>query len=269
MLSKLLDMSHICRVLRDIGGLMNRVVVKQSYPRDLKFLCEKYFNLFSLFFPDQCQSTVWTLGYAVPYHATKLYNEYKVGYGILSMQGKESLHSSLKQQLRNESNRSKEETEKGKWHQIMRASYVRTFYLPYHFPTAPTYHSHYEPRKETSSNSDLSCSCSRELKNVGDGVCSFCHDSCSILESAVQGKLLTDVVKVLKPMQCPQCTESFADKTMVDRHVKDNHESNSVSSKKIIPSQLNVAELKNVLKKMGKSTSGNKEMLRRRLEGLL
>ena len=140
-------LSLICQKLRDIGGLMNKVIVKENYPMDLEGLCKAYFNLFSLFFPKQCQSTVWTLGYAVPYHAKKLFENYKVGYGVFSMQGKESLHSSLKQQLRNESNRSCEEGDgevepdyevKFCTHILPALSLSNGSYIPFTFPVKKT-----------------------------------------------------------------------------------------------------------------------------------
>ena len=126
---------------------MNKVIVKENYPMDLEGLCKAYFNLFSLFFPKQCQSTVWTLGYAVPYHAKKLFENYKVGYGVFSMQGKESLHSSLKQQLRNESNRSCEEGDgevepdyevKFCTHILPALSLSNGSYIPFTFPVKKT-----------------------------------------------------------------------------------------------------------------------------------
>ena len=40
------------------------------------------------FFSSDVNVTVWTVGYAMPYHATKLYESYKVGYGIISLQKK-------------------------------------------------------------------------------------------------------------------------------------------------------------------------------------
>ena len=54
------------------------------------------------------------MGYVIPYHVNKVYTEYKIGYGILSMQGKESKHSQLKQEIRVCTNRSKSDDDKGK-----------------------------------------------------------------------------------------------------------------------------------------------------------
>ena len=112
--------------LRDIGSLISKVMVLPSYTQKVSDACKLYFNLFSLFFTDKCQSTVWTLDYAVPYHANLLYLNYKIGYGVISMQGKESKHSALKQELKTETNCSTAEGDKSKWHQIMCASSTHT-----------------------------------------------------------------------------------------------------------------------------------------------
>ena len=47
----------------------------------------------------------------------------------------------LKHELKMSPNRSTSQDETGKWHQIACSSYVRNFYLPYHFPIE-SYHSH-------------------------------------------------------------------------------------------------------------------------------
>ena len=70
---KRLALAKMCENLRDIGSQINRVVVEnESYPEQVKILCRNYFNLFSLFFPESCQSTVWTMGYVLPYHVEQL-----------------------------------------------------------------------------------------------------------------------------------------------------------------------------------------------------
>lgn len=92
----LLALGKICQYLSDIGVEINRVHVTDGYTDVVKSLCQTYFNLFSLFFTQSCQSTVWTMGYVVPYHANLLYMKYKIGYGIISMQEKEAKHSEIK-----------------------------------------------------------------------------------------------------------------------------------------------------------------------------
>lgn len=263
---------NICLNLRDIGGLISKVHVTKSYCNDLDKICKIYFNLFALFFPDKCQSTVWTLGYALPYHARKLYDGHQIGYGILSMQGKESLHSALKQQLRTETNRSIETTEtRGKWHQVMRSSYVRNFYIPYHYEMQPSYHSHYQTRVAPKDDDcEYYCKCSRKLLNESDRVCPSCHDSAIVLDCAKSGKHSDTVLKSLKPLQCSICNKRFADGLMLDRHMKEYHSCPRVlPNRVVIPSKMTLVELKKELKNRNKSTTGNKDVLQRRLEGLL
>ena len=121
--------SKIFESLRHAGVLANRVLVDNTYPKAISKICTLYFNLYAIFSPDDCNST----RYVVSYHAKKLYQSHNIGYGVLSMQGKEAKHSQIKQELKNCSNR-QINCEKNKWYQLMQSSYVRTFYLPYHFP---------------------------------------------------------------------------------------------------------------------------------------
>ena len=74
---------------------------------------------------------MWTVAYAIPYHAQLLYDKCKVGYGILSLQAKESKHSGVKKDLAL-TNRSRSTGALGKWFQVMCSNYVRAFYLPEH-----------------------------------------------------------------------------------------------------------------------------------------
>eukprot|EP00111_Clytia_hemisphaerica_P012120 TCONS_00035604-protein len=153
----------IQQLLRDIGSQINRVnITNFDYPNVVERLCTQYFNIYALFLPAHCNITVWTMGYIIPYHTNLLLKDYKIGYGILTMQGKESKHSAIKQELKMNSNRSINQDESGKWYQLMRANFIRSFYLPYHIPSLKlAYHSHYQsriPRLEEESNY---CTCSR------------------------------------------------------------------------------------------------------------
>lgn len=83
-------------MLRDAGSLFNKINCKNS---DLELLSESlsiYYNLHALFFPDRVTLTIWTMGIALRYHAIKLYEEFSVGYGIVSCQSKEAKHASIK-----------------------------------------------------------------------------------------------------------------------------------------------------------------------------
>ena len=56
-----------------------------------------------------------------------------------------------------------------------------------------------------------------------DGVCSICHESNDVLESALQGKMLGNVLLILKPIQCKFCEERFADTITFDQHQEEFH----------------------------------------------
>ena len=58
---KLCALAKICQSLRDIGSILSRVIVSPSYPQDLTKMCTCYFNLFALFFKENCNVTVWTM----------------------------------------------------------------------------------------------------------------------------------------------------------------------------------------------------------------
>ena len=97
--------SKIFESLRHAGVLANRVLVDNTYPKAISKICTLHFNLYAIFSPDDCNSTVWALGYVVSYHAKELYQSFNIGYGVLSMQGKEAKHSQIKQELKNCLNR--------------------------------------------------------------------------------------------------------------------------------------------------------------------
>ena len=86
----------------------------------LKEFCTLYFNLYVLFLEMDVNVTVWSVEYAIPYHAADLYENYKVGYGIISLQAKEAKYSGIKNDL-DLTNRSHAASDKGKWQKVMRA----------------------------------------------------------------------------------------------------------------------------------------------------
>jgi hypothetical protein len=262
---KRVALAKICESLRDAGVLINKFhVTAENYPEEVAKYCSTYFNLFSLFFPESCQSTVWTLGYVVPYHALEIFTKYHVGYGVLSMQGKESKHSSIKQQLRNNSNRSVLYDKQGKWHQLMRSNFVRNFYLPYHFPLNITYQSHYQSRVPADWNSELICHCSRKL--ITEELCECCVLAVPLIQCVKNGELTQDVLAIFKPCICQICKERFSDENKLLKHIA-LHTQNQIVN--IIPRELSLKQLKDELRLRSKSIRGNKAELIRRLEGFL
>ena len=264
---KRLAIGKICQALRDIGTLMNKVNVNESYPVQLSCLCTKFFNLYALFVKESCQSTVWTLGYALPYHARLLHSKYGVGYGILSMQGKESKHAQIKQELRNQSNRSQQQNENGKWFQLMRSHYIRTMYLPYHFPVPSVYHSHFQSRVKLQPEGSF-CTCSRPL-NDDQMFCEFCISSLGVVECALEGKLTEAMLAILMPLCCPDCGDRFPDKVQLNQHANTHLEPAKQPMLQINPSTLKVAELRKMLQDQGLSDVGSRAILCKRLNAAM
>ena len=179
---------------------MNKINVDNGHINELKDAYTMYFNLFALFFKESCNSTVWTIGYVVPYHSALLFEQYKIGLGIISMQGKESKHSEIKQELKTGTNMSCELGENGKWHQLARSSYGRHFYLLYHFPVK-TYNVHSRSRNPPVATSENVCGCFRTLVNCDD-ICSECVKSLEVVEDAKNGYLSEKLRTIILPIQC-------------------------------------------------------------------
>ena len=255
--------------LRDAGALFNKVDTNQMEVSQLKDTLISYFNLLSLFFPSSVNVTVWTVAYAIPYHAQLLYDKYKVGFGILSLQAKESKHSGVKHDLAL-TNRSRSTGSMGKWAQVMRANYVRAFYLPEHQPMPSMYVSHYESRVPSQTELPSHCECGRE--RTEEGSCFFCSTSSSVIECAMKQELTADVISILKPLVCSSCQERFTDHPSLQNHTNTVHQrSNQQASPRVLtdPRQMKLPQLKEELKKRGLSTTGSKTILVTRLQGAL
>lgn len=269
---KRLALGKIAEFLRNAGALFNKIEVSHVDLGQLKEFCTLYFNLYVLFFEIDVNVTVWTVGYAIPYHAAKLYDNYKVGYGIISLQAKEAKHSGIKNDL-DLTNRSNAATDKGKWWQVMRANYVRAFYLPEHQPMPSSYTSHYKSRLPSHINSENCCNCGRS-KEMSDDTCMVCVDARVIVQCAETEKLLPEVVAMLKPVLCSECNKRFPDTVTCEAHKRVHtrgrqSNTNETDSRNLNPKAMNVSDLKKELRSRQLSTTGNKDILIRRLEGAL
>ena len=134
----------------------------------------------------------------------------------MSLQAKEAKHSGVKNDL-DLTNRSNAASDKGKWWQVMRANYVRAFYLPEHQPMPSTYTSHYKSRFPSHINSETFCNCGR-AKEMSDNICMVCVDARVIVQCAEKENLLPEVVEIMKPVLCSECNERFPDKVTCDVH---------------------------------------------------
>ena len=80
--------------LRVAVSWFSRVDPPENYLEALKESCRLYFNCNSLFL-GSVTPTVWTIGYAVPYHAKLIFDQYSLGLGLATMQGREAKHTIL------------------------------------------------------------------------------------------------------------------------------------------------------------------------------
>ncbi len=174
--------------------MLNKIyIVSLGEIDQLEEFCQLYFNLLVLFFPESVNVTIWTVAYAIPFHARKLYEEYGIGFGILSLQAKESKHAGLKTGL-SLTNRSRDSSSDGEWWQVMRASYIRSFYLPEHQPSPSSYSSHFKSRKPPHYESLHFCDCGRKKHAIGFTQCSTCQACVCVVECAQQQKLSEEVM---------------------------------------------------------------------------
>ena len=263
---KRLVLGKVGEYLRDSGGLFNRIETNAAQVAELKEVCEMYFNLIALFFPSSINVTTWTVGYAIPYHAQLLFEQYKVGYGIVSLQAKEAKHSGIKEDLTLTNRSTTVSSHAGKWWQVMRSNYVRSFYLPEHQPMPSFYTSHYQSRSPPHCSQSDFCKCGREKED--ELCCEVCLSSIDVVNSASQRKLVDAVMRALKPIVCPQCNERFADNLSLSSHHRSCHVA-EVRRVSVNPSSMTVGQLKEALCGRQLSTTGNKDVLVRRLEGAL
>jgi len=61
---------------------------------ELESTCQNYFTSNSLLLRG-VNPTVWTIGYAIPYHTQQLFKKSGFGLGLDSMQGREAKHIKL------------------------------------------------------------------------------------------------------------------------------------------------------------------------------
>ena len=257
-----LALGRIVLYLWQACSILNKVSTTPADLHELDENCKLYFNLLCLFFPSHVNVTTWTVAYAIPYHAFKLYETFKVGYGIISQQAKEAKHCAVKNDLAL-SNRCTSQDTSGKWRQVMRPNYVRSFYLPEHQPMPNTHKSHFQCHVPPHCKSTGSCNCGRD-KDEGSDYCETCLECGEIDKSAQSKKLSEDLTKLLKPLSCTVCGERFADESILEAHVSTHSQVTVCRNKN--PKDMTVAELKSELRKLNVSTVGTKDILIKRLE---
>ncbi|KAK2550872.1 hypothetical protein P5673_028391 [Acropora cervicornis] len=262
-----LALGRIVLYLRQACTLFNKVSTNKAEVLELKEYCQLYFNFYCLFFPSYVNVTTWTIAYAIPHHALKIYDKYRIGYGIISLQAKEAKHSGIKSDLAL-SNRSNKTDATGKWWQVMRANYIRSFYLPEHQPMPSCYSSHFKSRVPPHCNLEYYCSCGRKKEDNID-CCANCLESMEIVLCAQNKELSSKVLDILKPVKCSICKNQFADEVTLASHLASHGSQTQIKAVSKAPKDMKVDELKTELRARRLCTTGNKDILVRRLEGAI
>ena len=117
---KLNSLAYMATNLRDATSLCTRVDITSDQVKELTSLCKLYFNCNRLLMVKSVGPTVWTVGYAIPFHVNKLYRSFGFGLGLNSMQGREAKHVKLKQYIMNTCNGRKNQ----QWWLVFRHEYV-------------------------------------------------------------------------------------------------------------------------------------------------
>ena len=157
-------------------------VLMQTVLQELKDSCRNYFNACSLLL-DKVTPTVWTVGYAIPFHAELLFKKFGVGLGMNSMQGREAKHIRIAQF-------SKHATLTARWTSVLKHDYITSVWLRKQEPSTVEYHKCkdiYEPKEI---NVHGFCCCGLETK-PGSRKCEFCSSDIfsAIEKTASSGKL--------------------------------------------------------------------------------
>jgi hypothetical protein len=81
--------------LRDAVSIFSQITdMKQELLAKLNRCCVNYFNAAALFL-SRITVRVWTLGYIVPVHANKMFEKFKTGLGLNTIQGQEAKHQRM------------------------------------------------------------------------------------------------------------------------------------------------------------------------------
>ena len=126
---RLMSVAFAALQLRDAVSKFSRVETNAAICQELKVHCQLFFNTCSLLMKS-VNPTVWTVGYAIPFHNAALFREFGFGLGINTMQGREAKHVTL-------SSFARHATLSTRWSLVMRHEYISSIWLrkidPFHF----------------------------------------------------------------------------------------------------------------------------------------
>ena len=193
---KLHTLSFIRVKLRDAVSIYSRVEVSIEQVENLKVLCQQFFNANSLLLTD-VTPTVWTVGVAIPYHTSKLYQKLGYGLGLNSMQGREAKHVKLAKYVENTCNARKSL----RWWTVFRHEFVSMVWLREKDPYSIAYRCEkrnisdsYIPKRVRDCD-DRFCHCGLSKKTTGNQGCEICTSDVmkAIKQTVASGKITPEL----------------------------------------------------------------------------
>ena len=146
--------------------------------------------------------TVWTLGYAIPYHTNQLLEKLGCVFGLNSMHGREAKHVKLAKYVENTCNVKKSM----RWWIVFRHEFVCLLWLREMDPYSVSYRQEkkkgcdsYIPNR-VKDNDTRFCYCGFPKLNANDEGCTVCTGSVMQLvkQSVATGKVNTELKQFLK-----------------------------------------------------------------------
>ena len=189
-------LSFIGVKLRDAVSIYSRVEISIEQVENLKVLCQQYFNANSLLLTD-VTPTVWTVGVAIPYHTSKLYQKLGYGLGLNSMQGREAKHVKLAKYVENTCNARKSL----RWWTVFRHEFVSMVWLREKDPYSIAYRCEkknisdsYIPKRVRDCD-DRFCHCGLSKKTTGNQGCEICTSDVmkAIKQTVASGKITPEL----------------------------------------------------------------------------
>ena len=132
LIMKLICIVFIAIKLRDCASRFSMYHITLTVVQELQQMSRDYFTAVVLFI-DKVSCTVWSIGHLVPVHTQWMFDKYRTGLGINTMQGREAKHVQIASYAKNS-------LFKDCWHQVFRHDYISKPWLPIHQPSLLTYH---------------------------------------------------------------------------------------------------------------------------------
>ena len=187
---RLMSVAFAALQLRDAVSKFSRVATNAAICQELKVHCQLFFNTCSLLMKS-VNPTVWTVGYAIPFHNAALFREFGFGLGINTMQGREAKHVTL-------SSFARHATLSTRLSLVMRHEYISSIWLRkidlFHFRYAKC-KDKYIPKE---AHLPEFCYCGFKL-DENEAKCFYCSSSLheAISRSAQKGELDDEICNML------------------------------------------------------------------------